>query len=367
MADPRPKILFADQLRGMTALLVVLSHLAGVYWYQPEVVAQLVGGPVPAGTVPWLVALLDRLRFDPGSFGVAVFFLISGFVVPFSYEDGERRAFLRARLWRIFPTYLAALVLGLAVRALSAAAWGELLRVDPLALLVNALLLHDLAGIGSINLVNWTLTVELKFYLLFALARPWLLRWKGGFVVALAVGMLVLNLAAAWAIPLLPLRPGAALRDTAHGLMFLPFLLLGTLFFLYLRGALGRWALLGASAVTLGLFLLAWMGGPMAGSLTLAGTGYLCGWGAFALCFALRRHAVPLAPLRWLSAISYPLYLVHTALGYTVLQILVQGRGMAYGPALGVAVLASFAVAWLLHVLVERPGIAYGRTRPAAA
>ncbi|MBO1079374.1 acyltransferase family protein [Roseomonas haemaphysalidis] len=367
MADQRPKILFADQLRGIAALLVVFSHLAGIYWYQPELVAQFVGGPVPAGPVPGLAALHERLPFNPGPFGVAVFFLISGFVIPFSFNGTGRLAFLRARLWRIFPTYLAALLLGLAVRAASGAFWGEPLQVNPLALLANAVLLHDLAGISSVDLVNWTLTVELKFYLLFALALPWLLRWKGGFVVGLAVAMLALNLLAAWAMPLLPLRLGYALRGTAHGFMFLPFLLLGTLFFLFLRGALGFSALLGASAVTLGLFLLTWMGGPMAGSFNSAGFSYLWGWGVFALCFALRNRAVPLAPLRWLSAVSYPLYLVHAMLGYALLQALVQGWGMAYAPALGLALLACLAAAWVLHRLVEKPSMARGKARRAVA
>ncbi len=366
MTDQRPKILFADQLRGVAALLVVFSHLAGIYWYQPEIVAQFVGGPVPSGPVPALALWHDRLPFNPGPFGVAVFFLISGFVIPFSLGGG-RRAFLRARLWRIFPTYLAALALGLAVRAVSGFAWGEPLQINPLAVLANALLLHDLAGISSIDLVNWTLTVELKFYLLFAFAQPLVLRWKGAFVVALAVLMLGLNLAAAWAMPLLPLRLGYALRGTAHGLMFLPFLLLGTLFFLRLRGALGWAALLGASAATLGLFLLAWAGGPMAGSFTSAGSSYLWGWGVFALCFLARRHAKPLAPLRWLSAISFPLYLVHAMLGYALLQALVQGAGLAYAPAFAVALLASLGLAWVLHRLVETPATARGKARPAAA
>ena len=105
----------------------------------------------------------------------------------------------------------------------------------------------------------------------------------------------------------------------------------------------------------------------MAGSFASAGTSYLWGWAVFALCFALRRHAVPLAPLRWLSAVSYPLYLVHAMLGYALLQALVQGWGMAYAPALGVALLACFLAAWALHHGVEKPSMARGKRRRVAA
>jgi peptidoglycan/LPS O-acetylase OafA/YrhL len=353
----RHRILFADQLRGIAALLVVLSHLAGIYWFQPEIVAQVVGGPVPAGPVPALAQWLDRLPFDPGAFGVAVFFLISGFVVPLSLQGRPRGAFLRARLWRIFPTYLAALALGLLVRAVSSAGWGDPLRVHPVALLPNALLVHDILGISSIDLVNWTLTVELKFYLLLAFAWPLLARWKAAFVLALALLALLLNLSAAWAVPFLPLRLGYAVRGLAFEAMLLPFMLLGTLFLLRLRGELGRTALLATSAGVGALSMLAWTSGPMAGSYGAMAPGYLWGWGFFTLCFALRRHAVPLAPLRWLSAISYPLYLVHSMLGYALLQLLVQGWGLPYPAALAVAVAAALGAAWALHAWVERPGM----------
>ncbi len=49
--------------------------------------------------------------FMPGPFGVALFFLISGLVIPFSFDRHRTGAFLLARLLRIYPTYLAALLI----------------------------------------------------------------------------------------------------------------------------------------------------------------------------------------------------------------------------------------------------------------
>jgi peptidoglycan/LPS O-acetylase OafA/YrhL len=355
------KVLFADQLRGIAALLVVFSHLVGVYWFEPEAVTMVTGAPWDSAPRPPAAAMLDLLPFNPGPLGVALFFLISGFVIPFSFRHHDRRSFLLARALRIYPTYLVALLLGLAVRAASGAYWGQPFQVHPLSILANALLLHDLVGIGNLDLVNWTLVIELKFYLLFALAQPLLLRWRHGFVLGLAMLALGINLAAALAMPTLPGRMGFALAGLAQEAMFLPFMLLGTLFYLRMQGELGRLALAGGSAFGLALFLLSWRYGPRDSTYDSAAVSYVWGWAIFTLCFLLRARVAPLAVLHGLAQVSYPLYLVHSIIGFVLLRLLTQQFGLGYGQALALAVLVALGLAWTLHRLVERHSIAWGK------
>ncbi|RKK03016.1 acyltransferase [Pseudoroseomonas wenyumeiae] len=355
------KVIFADQLRGIAALLVVLSHLVGVYWLEPEVVGIVTGAPWDILPRPPAATMLELLPFNPGPLGVALFFLISGFVIPFSFRHHDRRSFLLARALRIYPTYLAALFLGLAVRAASCAYWGQPTGVHPLAVLANALLLHDLVGIGNLDLVNWTLVIELKFYLLFAFAQPLLLRWRHGFVLGLAVVALGINLLAALAMPLLPGRAGFAVAGLAQEAMFLPFMLLGTLFFLRMQGRLGWMALLGSSALGMALFLLSWKYGPRGGTYDSAALSYAWGLAIFTLCFLARGWVAPVAVLHHLASISYPLYLVHSILGFVLLRLLMLRFGLGYGPALVLALLAALVLAWALHHLVERRSIAWGK------
>jgi peptidoglycan/LPS O-acetylase OafA/YrhL len=60
-------------------------------------------------------------------------------------------------------------------------------------------------------------------------------------------------------------------------------------------------------------------------------------------------------PLRWIADISYPLYLVHVPIGWIMLAYLAfRGRGML-ASAIG-AGLAVLALAWLVHVTIERWG-----------
>jgi peptidoglycan/LPS O-acetylase OafA/YrhL len=365
------KILFADQLRGIAALLVVFSHLVGIYWFQPEVPSLVSGASWDGAPKPAIALALDVLPFNPGPLGVALFFMISGFVIPLSFRHHSRPSFLLARALRIYPTYLAALFLGLGIRFASTAWWGEPFQVHPLVILANALLLHDLAGIGNLDLVNWTLVVELKFYLLFALAYPLILRRPQAMVLGLSALALAVNLAAAQVVPGLPQRLNFALSGLAQEAMFLPFMLLGTLFLLRMQGRLGPVALLGSSALALAMFLLSWKRGPWPGTYDSAAVSYVWGWAIFALAFLARGWAVPLAPLRWLAQVSFPLYLIHSILGFVLLRLLMLRGGLGYGPALALALLAALAVAWVLHRLVERHSIAWGRAlgraRPPAA
>jgi peptidoglycan/LPS O-acetylase OafA/YrhL len=75
-----------------------------------------------------------------------------------------------------------------------------------------------------------------------------------------------------------------------------------------------------------------------------------------------------LPPLVFLGRISYPLYLVHVALGYQVIRL---GVAWEWSTAAGVvaAGVVSLVAATLLHYLVERPGqrwsrVAFGMPEP---
>ena len=163
-----PRLIFANQLRGVAALCVVFSHLVGVYWGMRDYVGLASASPVQPGPVPDIFAVASYPWFNFGPFGVGLFFLISGFVIPFSLDRHSRASFLAARLLRIYPTYVAALCLELAVLQAAALYWQRPFPYGDATVLWNLLLLNSQTGHPSIDLVNWTLVVELKFYLVMA-------------------------------------------------------------------------------------------------------------------------------------------------------------------------------------------------------
>jgi peptidoglycan/LPS O-acetylase OafA/YrhL len=143
------RLAWLDLLRGVAALVVVLHH--ATYYFTPR---------LRAGMVDW---------FDPGLYGVLVFFLVSGYIIPASLErHGRVRSFWISRVARIHPLLTVACVITLVpfvlgVRDLRAG----LSTYDPVtAVLAHLTMLQDVLGVPNAINVLWTLSYEMAFYLL---------------------------------------------------------------------------------------------------------------------------------------------------------------------------------------------------------
>lgn len=145
------RLAFVDTLRLFAAVLVVFQHLAERH---------------PTAATRFLVEL------GPGVMGVVLFFLISGFVIPFSVRKGlDPESFLIRRLCRIYPLFLAALFV-VAVGGWTGLLdkWGYLPEIGASRWIANILLIQDFVGIPAILGVSWTLIIELIWYALFAIS-----------------------------------------------------------------------------------------------------------------------------------------------------------------------------------------------------
>ncbi|WP_449351692.1 acyltransferase family protein [Streptomyces shaanxiensis] len=137
-----------DGLRGLAALAVVFDHSS--YTFLPELRQELVP------------------HFNAGRYGILVFFLVSGYVIPRSLEHrGCVRSFWIGRVFRVYP--LCAVVVGvlLALHAVGAAELRDVgSRSAGAVALAHLTLLQELLGTPSVLLVLWTLSYEMAFYLL---------------------------------------------------------------------------------------------------------------------------------------------------------------------------------------------------------
>src|SRR5436305_2200283 len=132
----------------------------------PDVVASIISSESypKANLWPSVERLYDA--FDLASIGVAVFFLISGFVIPLSLEGTDFRAYFLKRFLRIFPTCWVALAIGVAVITVSASIWSKPIYYDTAAYLSNMFLAANGVPRPDILSVGWTLQIEIKFDLL---------------------------------------------------------------------------------------------------------------------------------------------------------------------------------------------------------
>ena len=367
--DATPRLAFANQLRALAALSVMVSHLIGVFWLAQDFLALTTLAPAQGGALPAVVAVADIEWFQAGPFGVGLFFLISGLVVPISLEKHTAASFVAARLLRIYPTYMAAMAVQLLALLAASHVWGRPLPYDWRTILANILLVHDLTGRSSIDLVNWTLTIELRFYVVMALLAPWVRRGSLAAVFGpAALACVVALLISQGVIGTFTLDYTTLTYTVSSELPFLVLMLMGVLFNYHVRGRLGTRGLVLGVAGMAALMAFAWWFSVLRGQFTHVLNNDAYALALFAALYALRCHVRPNRAFDALASISYPLYLVHATVGFIVMKALMLLAGVSYLAALPVAALVAGVIAALLHVSVELPSIRWGRrlaVRPA--
>ncbi|GAA3104684.1 hypothetical protein GCM10020001_022730 [Nonomuraea salmonea] len=136
-------------MRGVAVLAVLFEHLLDALF--PE---------VRANVSPW---------FDFGQYGVMVFFLISGYVVPASLERrGSVTGFWTGRLFRLYPLWILVALAG-TLFGLVPVYWElpDQVADHPLTgAVAHVTMMQDFLQVPSVVNVFWTLSYEMVFYLL---------------------------------------------------------------------------------------------------------------------------------------------------------------------------------------------------------
>ncbi|MEU6232630.1 acyltransferase, partial [Kitasatospora sp. NPDC047058] len=388
-----------DALRGIAALSVAAYHLALPFLWVPH------GSRVPH-------------YLDPGIFGVMLFFLVSGYIIPASLERrGDVRAFWAGRFFRILPVVVVAVTGSLLVLPRNfSAVQGWAFDHPLLTLAGNGMMLQDMMGITNVIGVMWTLTYEMLFYyfvtalfvmnwhrrsapvaLAFAafalLLGSWLglgtistdlastrhLVAAGGVVVVMAMVCIFSGRAdlARWGglmlgglgLTLILLNS----RSTAFETMIIfATMFAGTVLYRLEHGQIERLpavlccAFVATAGVLSGYLYnrgpalwRTWTGSWMAFSFA-----YLAAWTVFVAGMLLRKRRFPRA-LSWLGAISYSVYLLHNPLIHGM-EWMLDGHGPVTGWKDKSLQLAGFTVAllvisYLSYRLVEIPFQNLGR------
>lgn len=351
---PPKKIVFANQLRGVAAFCVVLVHYTVVYQYMRPLLAWVIAAPPIERPIPAFATWIFPWWFDMGAFGVALFFLISGFVIPFSLEANTGGSFLLARALRIFPTYWAALLIEWSTIYAASRYWGKPIAFDWQTFLYNIALLHTAVGAGGVDFVNWTLAIEIKFYVLMAILRPLVARRLVWPLMLYALGAVALNAAQGRGMIHLPTQLVAES-------MYVAFMLAGTLFHYRFAHAISTPRLVLGCGTILAMVSACWSLGPNASEFPIKALNYVYALAVFAAAYAARSWFRRARLLDFFADISYPLYLVHGLFGFSAMSFLILAWHVPYAAAAPVAFVLAVLIAWALHVSIERASIAAGR------
>jgi peptidoglycan/LPS O-acetylase OafA/YrhL len=353
MADQ--KVEFANALRGLAALSVIVSHYLGVFWGNAVAVAELTGmsrAPVPIPTMAEL-ALSFPLKWAP--FGVALFFVISGFVIPFSFETYGRLDFIVARFFRIYPTYLTGLSVSLAVLAVITGILGVSFPHSISEILHNyALGTRDIFWVKSVDGIVWTLEVELKFYLICMLIAPWL---RSGSIAVFTVPVALLGISCILGA-VLPSSSTTTLFWVALSSPYILFMFVGVAFnFMYRKKLGGPFGALAIVAIVV-MFWASLRYGVFKWHSVLPH--YAAAVMVFAMAMRFPAIVTRIPTIGFWAGISYPLYVVHALIGYS-LMVLLLSFGMPAWSVIVVAFAAAVLLATAVHILVEKPSHRLGR------
>lgn len=311
------RIATLDLLRGIAAMMVVVFHFT------------VLNPLLQAGSS--LVELGEH-----GRHGVTIFFVISGFVLPHALLVGRYRRhaygkFIAKRLLRLEPPYLASiaviLLIGFAAE-LTPGFHGQPSHIAPMRLILHLGYLNSYFGYESLNVVYWTLAIELQFYLLIGLTYPF------------AVDSKPAHLLFMWAAALTLSFLGG--KDFLP--YWLPIFLCGIVAFQYRHGVIRLLPyLIGLCSAA---FMAGWHIGVEYGVVAMLTS----------LVIAFIRS--PRRPVvAFFANISYSLYLLHVPIGMRALNLM--GRFAVTPFEVLIASLASIGIvigaAWAFYRLVEVP------------
>ena len=356
------RVASVDAMRACAAASVAIFHIHGT-------VASLQSSP-PA----WLTTL-GLFTHCLGTWGVGIFFILSGFCIHMptavTSREPEMRTYARRRFLRIYPPHLVCLLVSLALCFVVEPAFDRWSVTNALTIpkpswfVLHLAMLHtfSLGAYHSINYVLWSIAVEAHFYLLYPLILVARQRWSLG-----AITLVLFALAS-----LTPLADRALGAPTLLASNF-P----GRLWEWVLGAYLAERFVADKPAIAPG-----WVAGiALVASLLVSGYGpnlphgviwsrLLLGWLLAIVVDSGARRAVDVGRgLLWLGVRSYSLYLSHpVAIVLAVLALHPLGwtaPAIAYAACVGLAV----ALTALTYRAVELPCVAWARgttTRRAEA
>ena len=324
MSNRDSRNLIWDVFRGVAAIMVLLHHYTKRY--------DLLFGHVK----PWTI----RSSFDLGSWGVCVFFVLTGFfLLPSLLSSPDLGTYYKKRIIRLYPSYIPCVVL----------TWLLMMCTPPLgtrnvglvAFLGNLTMFQSFLGFPNVDGAYWTLAVQLIIYItvgvLFFLLKKDIGKLLSFMFAWLLVGCCV------W---LLNNRLGITKLSFITDAKYIQLFIQGLL--LYCIGAKhGKPIFLYPFLLLSVCYDLFWF--PFS-------------YFVFNLFLVLAMLVIQLRKLNlkrkglfvFLGSISFPLYLLHQNIGYLIIRFM-ENNGLTNEFWIIIPTMLIIGLAWIVASFIEKP------------
>ncbi|MDX6556496.1 MAG: hypothetical protein QOD86_2691 [Miltoncostaeaceae bacterium] len=350
-------------------VIVLIEHLGFAFWANNAGAARVANIPPLTEPLafegflrPFYHLILQNIIF--GDIGVALFLLISGFVIPMSLERYSPGRFFVARIFRLYPVWLVGLAAAAVMFVIARIAfgspfpfsWGDWWR--------NALLIQDWTLSPYILPLVWTLLVEIKFYILCGLMAWFFGVHRALPVLGIVAALTAYTLAVEGRFQELATTDRylyAAIQVPAFSAKFMAFMFVGLCFFNLFRE---RWSPLKFVGMSLAVGAAFIVSNEHAPDLQLFQDQILMSFGigfaVFALTFAVRDWIPYSRTWNLIADVSYPLYTLHWVIGVMLITELYKLHPV---PVLNVAesFVIIFGLAYLAHRYIEAPLTEFGK------
>lgn len=338
----RGSIPFIDVARSIAPLIVLWAHLGPDHGF----------GAVANNFIT------NTLHLTQGGahVGVLLFFLVSGFIISHVALVETRLEFGLKRFYRIVPMLVIGVTIAFGVSALLRS-----LGLPPVGtarsiseLILSAALLDWVFSTPYALSVTWTLVAEVSFYLLVFFS----LRHLVPFPILSTLTLIGI----AGLIELVLALQFNQMQATFYFLQ-VEFVLVGRAAYLFYSGQASFCRSLAVGACALAALSLLYTLTPYSRSLLLSADSVVFSWVAALAIFVGLAALVKTCPtpLRFLSNISYSVYLLHLSIGTLTISPL-QARGYGSAVAFYVSLIAVLACSYLTYSLIELPFQKLGRT-----
>jgi peptidoglycan/LPS O-acetylase OafA/YrhL len=329
LAEPR-RLDSLDAARAAAAMFVVLQH--GLEKF-----------------VPWIPR--DYSVLNLGQVGVVCFFLISGFVIPYSLQShGSLLKYAISRVFRLFPLYWFVLAVTIILLCFKLPVLGQDAIAPPSwrSIIAHLFMIQGWLKVPNLVGISWTLVIEMVFYFVTAfvfLLRPGSLP-RLVFIACLSLlGISMVGLHFHKSLPVYPAAliltafAGQAVEYNWSGRIsrFQAVLTVGSVLFTCLASIAMREAV-NAYDINFATACVSWSAG-------------------YIMFLAVLGFRVRSGLLSYLGRISYSTYLLHP-----VIIALLAGSFAASWVLLVFAVATTVALATLTFYSIEQPGIAAGKS-----